>query len=146
MTENTVKTHKCEDVRWTPCGNCKGDDGLLCADCGGITGLRFPGLSQECTYGESIGASHPGKGRNCFGCDGRGRVPVDTLDSWLDAADTLGSQRIVFVPGTLDGKTLHCVDVMIKGERYYGMAQPTRLEAIQEAVCRGTQSHEEKSK
>ena len=108
-----------------------------CQVCEG-TGLRFPGLSRECNYGADIGAPHPP--RNCFKCQGRGRVPVDSLEAWLDAAfiadyaeQRFMSRRLKQHSASLQG---YNTDEIVG----YG---DTRLAAVAEALCKAIGAHPE---
>ena len=147
MTE--TKAHDCaQAVTWLECLKC--DGGVLeygtrqetCQDCEG-TGLRFPGLSEECyrrhswDYGPDI--KHPKECR----CQGRGRMPIDSLKAWLDAAFDEGWTETGFIKrregqhsASLQG---YRRDIVVG----YGS---TRLEAITEALCRAIPLHlEEKA-
>ena len=151
-----TKAHDCtEAVAWLPCphecqklGNrCIGDSNELepCTRCQG-TGLRFPGLSEECKnywhrQDAAVFALIP-FAAECPACQGRGRIPVDSLEAWLDAAESIGrwdfwheakgyhfsiEYRLIDDEPPLEG-----VDVGPK---------PTPLAAISEALCHVTQSH-----
>ena len=129
MTTTKSKTHECSDVRWLKCPDPSFEDlGVeedrcrICDD----TGLRFPGLSESCPDR----SSHP---PGCF-CQGRGRVPVDTLEAWLDAAESLHG-------GWEMTKTK-------KGYYFdYGSIgpAPTHLAVIQQAMCFASEQHPEEA-
>ena len=70
-----AKTHDCQDIRWLEFP----EPDPLRDDTQPI-GLRFPGLSRECED-----SRHLYKKVVCACYGNRGRVPVDTLEAWLDA-------------------------------------------------------------
>ena len=153
MTENTVATHQCEAVRWAECLDCEAgqvqapniwreddDQWEKHDDCQG-TGLRFNGLSRECYVAH---CSWHGQDPRTCSCDGSGRVPVDDEGAWLDASEALAGRFWALEPVFDD------YQCWISPEGYgrgFTGGGATRLEAIQEAVCKATgQHHEEESK
>ena len=143
-----TKTHDCaEEVTWLPCpvteclngvtssGDSKASTSHQCETCQG-TGLRFPGLSKECStnpyHRQGRGIEH------LCDCQGRGRVPVDSLEAWLHAADTLGGWELNHY-ATLPGYKflMHSFFNLPLGE---GDAP---LAAISEALCQATKCRTE---
>lgn len=123
MTETKV-AHDCGAVRWQP---------QMCAGCQSCEfhanhpiGLRFPGLSEECLTWR------------CRRSDCRGRVPVDSLEVWLDAAETFGGWEFVRF-GSRNGY-FFAVGMFPNMPKSWGAA---RLEAIQGAICKAVGAHEE---
>ena len=130
MTATKSKTHECQEVRWLWCRKC--DGGVLeygthediCKDCDG-TGLRFPMLSQE--------------NRGIDRKRGRGRVPVDTLETWLSAAEMLGKWEM---SKEENGYYAH---IQMPMDFCSAEKIPTILAAVQQALCKATEQHQEEA-
>ena len=158
MTENTVMTHDCSDVRWTPCirAHATLENASGCMDCDG-TRLKFRGLSQECPCKKRnimtlcAGCFNPvGEKRNgCYSsclCQCRGRAPLGSLyelEAWLDAADTLDEWDMEARKGD---KRMRHFFTLFTSPGMHRAEGATRVEAIAMAVCKATGSHEEESK
>ena len=129
-----TKTHECAENRWLECPSCQGKGNSVarqrdCPTCTG-TGLRFPGLSKEC-----CSSSERHRLPLCPYCQGRGRVPVDTLEVWIDAAEILGLWEM---SKEYNGYYFH----ILLPEEFYSIEQvPTRLAAVQQALCRALGIH-----
>ena len=95
MTE--TKTHECQDIRWLPCPDPSFEDlGVeedVCRICND-TGLRFRGLSRECSspeWANSTDSSHsPSNHPGWCKCQGTGHVAVDSLEALLEAVESIG--------------------------------------------------------
>lgn len=166
MSETETKTHKCEDIRWlersegiqfsglsTTCFGDKRDDW-----CDGpyeivvrhIIGTPFK--EKVCqTCGRSVKRRHRGKyiwnaphSKECR-CQGRGRVRVNTLEAWLDAADTLGGWALE----NFMTETAYKMEFFSMPPEHannpVGRA-PTYLQAIQQAICKALNQHPEETK
>ena len=179
-SEQTVTkdaAHECAEVRWRSCSVCGGDGEVflntdifekceLCQE----TGLRFPGLSEECwknarkddwcngpyekkpslrvypgerlraqskclTCGQSYSRRQRTYAKDAphlpeCRCQGRGRLPVDTLEAWLKAVETMGDRWEL---------------ARHKDGYYFDFGNvgpsPTPIAAIQQAICTALGAH-----
>jgi len=131
----TEVTHQCSDVRWLEFPEPDPNRSDTQA-----TGLRFEGLSRECRGidEEDVGVYYHD---NC--CQGRGRVAMDTLEAWLDAADTFGGWALQrFYTQSYIAMQFFSMPPEQHPDDPTGRAS-TRLEAIQEAICRAMRNHVE---
>lgn len=75
-------------------------------------------------------------------CQGRGRVPVDTFEAWLAAADTLGAWAM---ENKENGQHWFLSDYYNQDGELCATTAPTVLAAVQEALCKVTGQHWEET-
>ncbi len=138
-TSGGALVHACADVRWLPCSHIDNQNDGTCTWCY-PSGLRFPGLSFNCSNsGSTICSVSLGLvDVACERCQGRGRVAVDSLEAWLDAAEALGKWEMAL---ERDGYAAH-INPFNNSRSAEGLA--TCREAITEVVCKATKNHPEK--